>query len=55
MNIYRVEFISRSNSHFFVETTVKESSIKRAKSYACRWLSYWMGLNAAEFKITIKA
>jgi hypothetical protein len=55
MNTYRVEFTSLSNSRFVVKTTVMELSVDKVESYACQWLSYWMGLNSAEFNITIKA
>lgn len=54
MNIYRVEFMNRNNEHFIVKTTMTESSIEKAEFCACQWLAYWMGLNSAEFKITIR-
>ncbi len=54
MNAYRVEFLSRSNRHFIINTTVEESSIEKVESCACRWLAYWMGLKPADFNITIK-
>ncbi len=55
MNTYRVEFTSRNNRHFIVKTTVEESSVEKVESCACQWLAYWMGLNSAEFNITIRA
>jgi hypothetical protein len=55
MNTYRVEFTSLNNCRFIVRTTVTESSVEKVESYARQWISYWMGLNSAEFNITIKA
>ncbi len=53
MDIYQVEFLSFSNRFFIIKTTVKESSIEKAKSYACQWLAYWMGLKSTDFKIIL--
>lgn len=53
MNVYQVEFLSRTNRLFIINTTVKESSVEKVKSYACHWLAYWMGLKPADFNITI--
>jgi hypothetical protein len=53
MNLYRVEFLSHTNRLFIINTMIKGSSIKKIESYACQWLTYWMGLKPADFKITI--
>jgi len=53
MNVYEVEFLSRTNRLFVINTTVKGSSVEKVKSYACQWLAYWMGLKSTEFKISV--
>lgn len=55
MNIYRIEFTSLSNHRFVVRTTMEESSVEKVEFCARQWLWYWMGLNSAEFNISIKA
>jgi hypothetical protein len=54
MNVYEVEFLSRTNRLFVINTTVKGSSLEKVKSYACQWLAYWMGLKSTDFNITIR-
>ena len=55
MNSYRVEFLSRTNRPFIINTMIRGSSIEEVQSYACQWLAYWMGLKSTDFNITINA
>lgn len=53
MSIYQVEFLSRTNRLFIINTAVKGTSVEKIESYACQWLTYWMGLKPIDFNITI--
>lgn len=55
MNSYRVEFLSRTNRLFIINTMIRESSVGEIESYARQWLVYWMGLKPTDFNIIISA